>query len=187
MNVEAGHFACIFRYLPRTAQDIHFRPATSALTTQAPAGVGFSPGLVADLATNTGTETDGGKTWKFTIVDDAKWQDGRSVTCEDVRYGISRNFARDRVAGGSPWPAALLDVPLVTDAAGLDASAYAGPYRRTGQALFYDPRRDIERYGLTDSVRLLGARSDDEGEQGFRGFHGFGGRVHRRAAESAEG
>lgn len=106
------------------------------LTTQAPAGVGFSPGLVADLATNTGTETDGGKTWKFTIVDDAKWQDGRSVTCEDVRYGVSRNFARDVITGGPPWAMALLDVPLVKDAAGLDVPAYAGPYLRTGQALF---------------------------------------------------
>ena len=106
------------------------------LTTQAPAGVGFSPGLVADLATNTGTESDGGKTWKFSMVDDAKWQDGRSVTCEDVRYGVSRNFARARLAGGSPWPAALLDIPTVKDAAGLDVPAYAGPYLRTGQPLF---------------------------------------------------
>jgi glycosyltransferase involved in cell wall biosynthesis len=33
---------------------------------------------------------------------------------------------------------------------------------RSGQALFYDPHRDIERHGVADSVRLLGARSDDE-------------------------
>jgi peptide/nickel transport system substrate-binding protein len=32
--------------------------------------------LVADLATDTGTTPDGGKTWEFTIKDGVKWEDG---------------------------------------------------------------------------------------------------------------
>jgi peptide/nickel transport system substrate-binding protein len=116
----------------------HFAVRTflRTLTTQGPAGVGYLPGLVGDLATSTGTETDGGKTWTFTLVDDAKWQDGRLVTCEDVRYGVSRNFARDQIAGGPPYAVALLDIPRVKDPSGADVAAYAGPYTGVGQELF---------------------------------------------------
>ncbi len=106
------------------------------LTTQAPAGVGFTPGLIPDLATSTGDMTDSGKTWTFTLVSDAKWQDGRLVSCEDLRYGVSRNFARDQVTGGPPYAVALLDIPLVKDASGADVPAYGGPYTGVGQALF---------------------------------------------------
>ena len=45
-------------------------------------------------------ESDGGKTWKFTLVDTAKWQDGQKVTCDDVKYGISRTFATDVISNG---------------------------------------------------------------------------------------
>ena len=106
------------------------------LTTQAPAGSGFPRALVADLATDTGRESGGGRTWAFTIVPDARWQDGRAVTCEDVRYGVSRNFARHTLTGGLPYAASLLDIPLVTDAAGREVPAYAGPYAGTGQDLY---------------------------------------------------
>lgn len=106
------------------------------LTTQAPAGVSLRPGLVGDLATNTGYQTDGGRSWTFTLVSDALWQDGRRVTCADVRYGVSRSFAREQITGGAPYPTTLLDIPVVKDGAGNDVSAYAGPYVGTGQELF---------------------------------------------------
>src|SRR3954451_12050679 len=38
---------------------------------------------VADLATDTGTSSEGGKVWKFTVKDGVKWEDGKPVTCED--------------------------------------------------------------------------------------------------------
>ena len=56
--------------------------------------------LPPDLATDTGTMSDGGKTWKFTLKDGVKWQDGKAVTCADVKYGISRTFATDVITGG---------------------------------------------------------------------------------------
>ena len=34
---------------------------------------GTDPKLTPDLATDTGTMTDGGKTWSFTLIDTAKW------------------------------------------------------------------------------------------------------------------
>ena len=34
--------------------------------------------------------------WTFTLRDGIKWQDGSAVTCDDVKYGVSRTFATDR-------------------------------------------------------------------------------------------
>ncbi len=106
------------------------------LTTHAPAGVGFLPGLVADLATTTGSVSDGGRTWSFPIVSDATWQDGRFVTCADVRYGVSRSFATDRMTGGSTQAVQLLDIPATTAADGSRVSAYQGPWSGVGQDLY---------------------------------------------------
>src|SRR5690349_14209140 len=55
---------------------------------------------VPDLATDTGTSTEGGKTWSFTVKDGVKWEDGQPITCEDFKYGASRAFATDVITGG---------------------------------------------------------------------------------------
>lgn len=49
--------------------------------------------LVGDLATDTGTVSDGGRTWTFTLKDGVKWQDGSPITSEDVKWTIERTFA----------------------------------------------------------------------------------------------
>ncbi|GAA4751193.1 ABC transporter substrate-binding protein [Nocardioides endophyticus] len=88
---------------------------------------------VPDLATDTGTTDDGGKTWSFTVRDDVKWEDGEAITCEDFKYGASRNFATDVIIGGpANYLFTYLDVP--TGADGLPT--YKGPYKKTGQADF---------------------------------------------------
>jgi len=90
------------------------------------------PDLAPDLATDTGTVSAGGRGWRFTLRSDATWQDGKPVTCADVKYGISRTFATTQITGGSTVALALLDVPRNTDG----SSTYAGPYLKTGQAGF---------------------------------------------------
>ena len=88
---------------------------------------------VADLATDTGTTNDGGKTWSFTVKDGVKWQDGKAITCEDFKYGASRNFATDVIIGGpANYLFTYLDIPTGKD--GLPE--YKGPYKKTGQDLF---------------------------------------------------
>jgi peptide/nickel transport system substrate-binding protein len=87
---------------------------------------------VADLATDTGTAADGGKTWSFTVKDDVKWQDGKAITCEDFKYGLSRGFATDVITGGPNYILNYLDVPKGKD--GLPA--YNGPYKGDNQADF---------------------------------------------------
>lgn len=56
---------------------------------------GGSFDVVGDLATNTGTTTDGGRTWTFTLREGIKYEDGRPITSRDIAYGIARSFSPD--------------------------------------------------------------------------------------------
>lgn len=49
--------------------------------------------VVGDLATDSGTTTDGGKTWKYTLKDGIKFQDGSAITSADIRHTFERQFA----------------------------------------------------------------------------------------------
>ena len=116
VNIEAGN-----RMFSRT------------LTTFGPvAKDGDAATLVADAATDTGTVSADGKEWKFTIKDGIKWEDGKAVTCEDFKYGISRTFAVDVITGGPNYAIQYLDIPKNKD----NSSQYAGPYKKTGQDLY---------------------------------------------------
>lgn len=104
------------------------RTVWRTLTTEQP-GTGK---LVGDLATDTGEVSDDGRDWSFTLRGDAFWQDGEPVTCEDVKYGISRTFATDQITGGSTYAIRFLDIPKGDDG----ASAYKGPYSGEGAEHF---------------------------------------------------
>lgn len=62
------------------------------------------PKLVGDLATDTGTSSDGGRTWTFRLKDGVAWEDGKPITSEHVKYGIERTFAPGFEAGPTYWP-----------------------------------------------------------------------------------
>ena len=77
--------------------------------------------LVGDLATNTGTSLDGGRTWTFTLRDGIKFEDGRPITSQDVAYGVARTFSPDLPNGPhyiQQWLADDLDYNRI----------YEGPY-----------------------------------------------------------
>ena len=59
-----------------------------------------SPAPLPDLATDTGQSNEDATEWSFTLKDGPKWQDGKPVTCEDLKYGMSRTFATDVITGG---------------------------------------------------------------------------------------
>ncbi len=61
-----------------------------------------------------------------------KWEDGRDITCEDLKYGISRTFANDIITGGPSYAISMLDIPKAADG----SSVYKGPYKGTEQAAF---------------------------------------------------
>ena len=117
-----------------TGQDIAFLNTYlfRTLVSYKPVAGGEGSNLVPDLATDIGTASDGGKTWSWTLKDGIKWSDGSALTCEDVKYGISRVFATDVIVDGPTYALQLLDIPK--DAKG--NSQYAGPYKKTGQELY---------------------------------------------------
>jgi peptide/nickel transport system substrate-binding protein len=88
---------------------------------------------VPDLATDTGTTPDNGKTWTFTLKDGIKWEDGKDITCEDFAYGLSRSFDDTLVNGTGPGTAyvSILNIPKVEDADGNKVPDYKGPFQST--------------------------------------------------------
>lgn len=101
------------------------------LTAYAPVtGDATQPDLVGDLAADTGKPSEDLKTWRFTLRDDATWQDGAKVTCEDVKHGVARTFATGVVTGGGTDALAALDIPRSPDG----RSTYLGPYVMTPES-----------------------------------------------------
>ncbi|MCW7942056.1 ABC transporter [Streptomyces hygroscopicus] len=78
--------------------------------------------LVGDLATDTGTASNGNKTWTFTLKDGLKWEDGSELTVDDVRHGFERAWAPFITEGATYAQAAL------TGKGGKWRDAYPGPY-----------------------------------------------------------
>jgi peptide/nickel transport system substrate-binding protein len=91
--------------------------------------------LHPDLATDLGTASNGNKTWKFTLKTGIKWQDGTTVSCADVKYGVSRTFAQDIITGGPNYAIQFLDLPA-TPKDKTFATAYHGPYTNVGAASY---------------------------------------------------
>ncbi|HXG25948.1 MAG TPA: ABC transporter substrate-binding protein [Candidatus Binatia bacterium] len=94
--------------------------------------------VTGDLAVDAGQPNADATEWSFTLRDGLTWEDGSELTCEDVKYGVSRTFANDVITNGPTYAIAYLDIPGPSDA---DAeagwlSAYHGPYDGTGQELF---------------------------------------------------
>jgi len=90
---------------------------------RAPGAAGSA--VVPDMATDTGRASNDNKTWEFTLRDGVTFEDGSAVTCEDIKYGVSRTFATDVITDGPTYAIGMLDIP--TDPA-TGASTYKGPY-----------------------------------------------------------
>jgi peptide/nickel transport system substrate-binding protein len=118
-----------------TAEDLAFFGATTmrALTAfKVSADPIEGTTLVPDMATDLGTPANGGRDWSFTLRPGVTWQDGTDVTCEDIKYGVSRTFATDLINQGPTYAIAYLDIPTEVDG----SSAYKGPYDGNGEDLY---------------------------------------------------
>lgn len=80
--------------------------------------------LVPDLATDTGRPSEDARTWTFTLKEGVTFEDGTPITCEDVKYGVSRTFATDVITDGPQYAVSMLDIPKADDG----SSVYKGPY-----------------------------------------------------------
>jgi peptide/nickel transport system substrate-binding protein len=87
---------------------------------------------IPDLATDTGQSNEDATEWSFTLKDGPKWQDGQPITCEDFKYGASRNFADNLTGGPNFYPRDFLDIPQDADG----QPVYKGPFTGEGQDAF---------------------------------------------------
>jgi peptide/nickel transport system substrate-binding protein len=111
-NYTGMHIAWFGSYLQRT------------LTAYDRAKGADGSAIVPDLATDLGTPSNGNKKWEFTLRDGSTFEDGSPITCEDIKYGVSRTFATDIITDGPTYAISMLDVPSAEDG----SSAYKGPY-----------------------------------------------------------
>jgi peptide/nickel transport system substrate-binding protein len=114
------------------AMEFESRTLARTLTTFPAAEGAKSTVVVADVATDTGARSADAKTWTFTIKPEVKWQDGKPVTCQDFKYGISRTFDQELITGGPLYALDYLNVPRDENG----QAAYGGPYNKNGQAAF---------------------------------------------------
>jgi peptide/nickel transport system substrate-binding protein len=82
--------------------------------------------VVPALATSLGTATNGNKTWTFHIKPNVKFEDGTTVTSQDVKYAVERTFDRSVLPNGPSYFASLL--------AG-NAATYPGPFKNRSKNL----------------------------------------------------
>lgn len=76
--------------------------------------------LVPDLATSLGQVSDHGLTWTYHLKPDIKFEDGSTVTSQDVKYAIERSYAKAVLPNGPLYFQALLQ-----------DRTYPGPYKDT--------------------------------------------------------
>jgi peptide/nickel transport system substrate-binding protein len=88
------------------------------LTTRNRAAGAAGDKVVPDLATDTGTPSDGAKTWTYHLRSGLKYSDGQTITSYDIKYGIERSFSAD-LPGGAPYLRDWL----------VGAANYPGPYK----------------------------------------------------------
>nr|WP_206441814.1 ABC transporter substrate-binding protein [Streptomyces boncukensis] len=74
--------------------------------------------LKPDLAKSKGKLSDGGKTYTYELKDGLKWEDGKPITSQDIKYGIERQWAQNVLSGGPVYAKDVLDPD----------GKYKGPY-----------------------------------------------------------
>lgn len=74
--------------------------------------------LLPDLATSLGKASNNFQTWSYQLRSGIKYQDGKAVNCQDIKYGVMRSFADDVLSGGAPYAKMYLQT----------SANYRGPY-----------------------------------------------------------
>jgi peptide/nickel transport system substrate-binding protein len=70
---------------------------------------GEEPSIQPDLAETLGTPSDDGRTWTYRLRAGLKYEDGRPITAQDIKYGVMRSFDRDVFPLGATWMPDLLE------------------------------------------------------------------------------
>ncbi|MFI0981771.1 ABC transporter substrate-binding protein [Streptomyces sp. NPDC021093] len=65
--------------------------------------------LQPDLAKAKGQVSADGLTYTYELKDGIKWEDGKEITAQDVKYGIERQWAQEALSGGPVYLRDILD------------------------------------------------------------------------------
>ena len=107
---------------------------------------GEDPSIQPDLAENLGTPSDDGRTWTYRLRAGLKFEDGRPITAQDVKYGVMRSFDRDVFPLGATWMPDLL----------ANETGFESPYAT--------PEKELDSVETPDARTLIfhfnGAQSD---------------------------
>ncbi|GAA1702858.1 ABC transporter substrate-binding protein [Fodinicola feengrottensis] len=98
---------------------------------------GRKPTIKPDIARDTGTPSDGDRTWTFRLRHGVTYEDGSPVTSADIKYAVERTFASDVLPGVPPYLPVLLANP----------DHYAGPYK--------DPNKDLAAVQTPDPYTIV--------------------------------
>ena len=101
---------------------LYATPLTTYKSCPGKCGAGVVPALAASL----GPATNGNKTWTFHLKPNVKFEDGTTVTSQDVKYAVERTFDRSVLPNGPSYFATLL--------AG-NAAKYPGPFKNRSKNL----------------------------------------------------
>ena len=127
--------------------------------------------LVPDLATDLGTPNDDFTEWTFTIRDDATWENGETITAEEVAWGLCRSMDSTEFpsgpgteysqqyffgAGEYKGPYTAQRPQLRQDWGGVDGQR-PGHHHQDGQA--------VPRHGLVGLLHGHGPGSAGQGER----------------------
>ncbi|GII56947.1 hypothetical protein Pth03_53360 [Planotetraspora thailandica] len=85
--------------------------------------------VVPDLSAGPPDISTDRTTWTFRLRDGILFDNARPLTCADVKYGVSRAFARELGNDGSGL-VSVLDIPIAADG----TSEYRGPYATAGRS-----------------------------------------------------
>ncbi|HET9499539.1 MAG TPA: ABC transporter substrate-binding protein [Marmoricola sp.] len=91
--------------------------------------------LVPDLATDLGTPNKDFTEWKFTLKDGIKYDNGKPVTAEDIKFGIMRSFDGNNGTAGGGVAGAGTEYSAKYF---LGGDKYNGPYDKTTKGQEYE-------------------------------------------------
>ncbi|MEP6697695.1 MAG: ABC transporter substrate-binding protein [Pseudonocardiales bacterium] len=122
MHADFEHLDPARNYLPESLDfgRLLYRTLTTYKAENGRAGTD----LVGDLAVDTGTLSDGGRTWSFTLRPGLRYEDGTAITAADVKYAVERAFEPDLGEGPQYIQLLLAGVP----------AGYQGP-KKSGTSL----------------------------------------------------
>jgi peptide/nickel transport system substrate-binding protein len=98
---------------------------------------GEEPSIQPDLAEALGTSSDDGRTWTYHLREGLKYEDGRPITAQDIKYGVMRSFESDVFSLGATWMPDLLE----------NETGFEGPYAT--------PEKDLSSVETPDDRTLI--------------------------------